>query len=145
MRIIIFTQCYWPDTVSVAQHLSELCERLAAEGHAITVLTSRFSYENKSITFSTRELHKKVNIYRTNHTSFGKKNHIGRALDFVTFIMSIGKYLINIKKTDYDLVMAMPPPPLLPFFASYIAKKRRYPLFIGQWIYNRVVLCNRLA
>tara|TARA_Y100001970_G_C14050784_1_gene758812 strand:- start:493 stop:777 length:285 start_codon:yes stop_codon:yes gene_type:complete len=87
MRIIIFTQCYWPDTVLVAQHLSELCDRLAYDGHLITVVKSRYSYEDKSITYKKLQIHNNVRIYRTNHTSFWEKTYIGRALDFITSLL----------------------------------------------------------
>ena len=34
-------------------------------------------------------LYNKVKIFRVKHTAFGKKYYIGRALDFITFIVSI--------------------------------------------------------
>ena len=33
MRICIISQCYWPDTASVAQHLEELCGELVKKNH----------------------------------------------------------------------------------------------------------------
>ena len=42
MNIVILTQVYFPDTVSVAQHLHDLCKELANRGHKVTVITSRF-------------------------------------------------------------------------------------------------------
>ena len=51
MNILIVSQCYWPDTASVAQHLDDLSQELSENGHKVHVLTSRFSYEDKSIKY----------------------------------------------------------------------------------------------
>ena len=71
-RIVIVSQCFWPDTASVAQHLSDLAEELSKNGHKIIVYTSIFSYENKSIRYSKNEFYKGIQIKRIYHSFFGK-------------------------------------------------------------------------
>ena len=129
MNFVIFSQCFWPDTVSVAQHLSDLAEELYKKGHVITVYTSRFSYEDKSIKYLKVENHNGIIIKRLYHTHFGKKWIIGRAIDFITFNLACLFPLLLLKKHRVDILIAMPPPPLLPFLASYIAKKKRISFF----------------
>ena len=85
MRILIISQCYWPDTASVAQHLGELCEALKENENEVVIVTSQFSYEDKSIRYSKYEIYKEVEINRIYHTHFGKNNIIGRLIDFLSF------------------------------------------------------------
>ena len=42
MKIVILSQSYYPDTVSVAQHLTDLAESLVEHGHKVHVVTSIF-------------------------------------------------------------------------------------------------------
>jgi len=127
MNFIVISQCYWPDTASVAQHLGELCQELTKRGHKVRVFASRFSYEDKSIKYSKFEIHKGVVISRLYHTHFGKKTIIGRAIDFITFNLSAFFPLLLAKSKHIDAIIAVPPPPLLPFIASVIAKKKSIP------------------
>lgn len=126
-KIVIVSQCFWPDTASVAQHLSDLADELSKEGHEINVYTSLFSYENKSIKYPKKETHKGILINRLYHSYFGKKSIIGRALDFISFNISVLVPLLFINKKNVDMVIAMPPPPMLPFLASFISRMKNIP------------------
>ncbi|MGE3821026.1 MAG: hypothetical protein AB7I30_16560, partial [Isosphaeraceae bacterium] len=44
-RILFINQYYWPDHASTAQHLTDLAESLAAEGHDCHVLCAQGSYK----------------------------------------------------------------------------------------------------
>ena len=127
MNILIVSQCYWPDTVSVAQHLDDLCRALMKKGHKIRVITSRFSYEDKSVRYPKYENQNGIIIKRLYHTHFGKKNILGRAIDFISFNFSAIIPLLKARTCAVDAIIAMPPPPLLPFFGSFIAKIKGIP------------------
>ena len=127
MRILVVSQCYWPDTASVAQHLGDLCQELSESDHKVRVFTSRFSYEDKSIKYPKVENHNGIFIRRLYHTHFGKKTIIGRAIDFISFNFSALFPLLLMKTNQTDAIIAMPPPPLLPFFGAFIAKIKGIP------------------
>ena len=85
MRFLIITQVFYPDTVSVSQHISDLAFKLSKEGHSVNVLTSIYPYEEKNRTYKLKECINGVNIERLYQSSFGKKNIIYRIIDFFTF------------------------------------------------------------
>ena len=43
---LMIVQAYWPDTVSSAQHVTDLCEALARDGASVTVICSGRMYES---------------------------------------------------------------------------------------------------
>ena len=44
-RLLFINQYYWPDHASTAQHLTDLAESLAAEGHECHVLCAQGRYQ----------------------------------------------------------------------------------------------------
>jgi colanic acid biosynthesis glycosyl transferase WcaI len=122
MRILIVTQVFFPDTVSVSQHLSDIAFELTQNGHSVTVFTSKYGYENKKIRFKSKEIISGVEIFRLSQSTFGKSNIISRLLDFFTFDLSLIYKLINIKNNEYDIVFGSTNPPLLSFLSIIISK-----------------------
>ena len=94
MRFLIISQVFYPDTVSVSQHISDLAFKLSKEGYSVNVLTSRYPYEEKNNTYKWKECINGVNIERLYQSSFGKKNIFSRIVDFFTFYCSITFKLI---------------------------------------------------
>ena len=125
MKILVISQVFYPDTVSVAQHLSDLCFALAKKGHEVKIITSRFPYEDKHIKYSSYEVFMNVIIKRIWSTGFGKNNIISRLLDFMTFNLSIYLQLLLIKRKSYDLIIGLTVPPLLSYFGTRLAKKKK--------------------
>jgi colanic acid biosynthesis glycosyl transferase WcaI len=86
MRILFINQCYWPDHVSTAQHLTDLAEGLARRGHEVTVLCSRNPYTGGGAVFSKEQRHHGVQIHRVATLGYGKKSGLkGRILDYLSF------------------------------------------------------------
>ncbi len=86
MKILFINQCYWPDHVSTAQHLTDLAEGLAARGHEITVLCSRNPYTGGGSVFPKLQRHHGVEIHRVATLGYGKQSGIkGRMLDYLSF------------------------------------------------------------
>ncbi len=124
MKVLILTGVYWPDTVSVAQHLSDLGDELAAAGHNVTVYTSRFAYDSDDV-YPDKEQHNGINIVRLKNTSFGKDTIFGRVMDFMTFNLLILWKLIWLRRGEYDAMIGLTVPPLLSYFGVMFAKIKR--------------------
>jgi len=103
MNILLITQVFYPDTVSVSQHLTDLAEKLVEDGHTVTVYTSCYPYEEKTTRYSRSEDYQGVKIVRLLQTSFGKGNTLSRLLDFFTFYFTISIKLLFLKKWVMDL------------------------------------------
>lgn len=127
MKILVLSQVYWPDNVAVAQHLADLCTHLSAKGHAVTVFTSQYPYEEpESGKYPLHEAQEGVTIKRLRNTGFGKKHIIGRLSDFFTFNMLIIWEMLFLKKGQFDVVLGLTSPPLLSFFGVFFAKLKGY-------------------
>lgn len=125
MRFLIISQVFYPDTVSVSQHISDLAFKLSKEGHSVNVLTSIYPYEEKNCTYKLKECINGVNIERLYHSSFGKKNIFSRIIDFFTFYCSISFKLIFLNRNKYDVILGTTVPPLLSFIGVIIAKLKK--------------------
>ena len=122
MRFLIITQVFYPDTVSVSQHLSDLAFKLIEEGYSVTVYTSCYPYEDKSHCYIKSENLQGVKIERLKQTSFGKGSIFFRILDFFTFYFSISIKLFLIKRKEFDVIIGTTVPPLLSFVGVLVSK-----------------------
>ena len=122
MKILVLTQVYWPDTVATAQHLADICTDLSKSGHDVTVLTSRFAYENTKEKYPARESHQGVRVIRLRNTGFGKATVLGRLMDFFTFNVLIFFRLIFLGRRQYDMILGMTSPPLVSWMGCLAAR-----------------------
>jgi glycosyltransferase involved in cell wall biosynthesis len=129
MNFLIISQVFWPDTASTAQHLFDLSEQLIQEGHYVTVYCSRHAYENNQIRFSKQENYRGIQIKRINNTRFGKKNTVGRLIDFGSFNLLLFFRLIALRKRSFDAMIGMTSPPLISFFGLYWARRKAIKFF----------------
>jgi colanic acid biosynthesis glycosyl transferase WcaI len=127
MRILIISQAFWPDTASVAQHMTDLAEEMIRAGQEINVFSSRYDYENNKIKFPSLENHQGIRIDRINNTGFGKKRVIGRLIDFFTFNLILFFRLIRIKKKEYGLILCTTSPPLVAYIALKFSRNKEIP------------------
>ena len=125
MNILIITQVYFPDTVSVSQHLTDFAERLASRGHSVEVLSSRFGYDSNDA-YSRKAQEKEVCINRIAHTNYNKNYFFFRALNFLTFNLAIFFNLLRIRRS-VDLVIGTTVPPFSALIGLWIAKIKRAP------------------
>jgi len=124
MRILFINQCYWPDHVSTAQHLTDLAEGLAARGHEITVLCSRNPYTGGGSVFPRHERHRGVAIHRVATLGYGKKAGIrGRTLDYLSFhFMALRK---GVRLPSPDVVVTLTSPLLVGVLGWLLALVKR--------------------
>jgi len=120
MKVLLLNQCFYPDVVSTAQHLTDLAEELAAGNHEVTVVASSRGYDDTQKRFAKRETWKGVSIRRIACTGFGKRNRWTRALDFGSFLLSCAARIVLLPKPD--LVVAMTSPPLISFLAALLVR-----------------------
>ena len=125
MRFLIITQVFYPDTVSVSQHISDLAFKLIEEGHSVTVLSSRYPYEEKTSIYKSKDCIKGVVIERLYQSSFGKKNILSRIADFSTFYCAITFKIFYLNRDKYDVILGTTVPPLLSFIGVVIAKWKK--------------------
>ena len=109
MYIKVLTQVYWPDDVSTAQHLVDLCEQLVEQGADVEVIASYRKYEDRSIKFPISETRNGVRIKRLRDTGFGKGTVLGRILDFASYNFLLFFAILFGKKPDLYLGMTSPP------------------------------------
>ena len=122
MKILLISQVFYPDTVSVSQHLTDLSISLVNRGHEVSVYTSNYPYESKKNKFSSKENFKGINIFRVKQTGFGKGKTIYRLIDFFTFYISILFKLLFIKDKEFDIVIGTSVPPMLAVVGVFISK-----------------------
>jgi colanic acid biosynthesis glycosyl transferase WcaI len=127
MRIFVLTGVYWPDTVSVAQHLGDLCEALQKDGHQVTVLTSRWAYDEPDVSYQLRETHHGVEIQRIRSSKFDKSSTYQRVVNFMSFNLLTFWHLLWLPSRKYDIMIGLTVPPLVSFFGVFFSRIKRIP------------------
>jgi glycosyltransferase involved in cell wall biosynthesis len=120
LKFLLLNQCFYPDVVSTAQHLTDLAKELTARGHDVTVVTGDRGYDDPAVRFPRRERWKKITILRVPSLSLGKNSKWRRGLGFATFLASCAFRLLTLPR--FDVVVALTSPPLISFLASLFVK-----------------------
>ncbi|HEX7329888.1 MAG TPA: glycosyltransferase family 4 protein [Pyrinomonadaceae bacterium] len=120
MKILLLNQCFYPDVVSTAQHLTDLANALTEGGHEVTVVASDRGYDDPAVRFPRRERWNGIEIIRIRSGSFGKSSKWRRALNFGTFLLACSLRLLTLGR--FDLVVALTSPPLISFVAALFVK-----------------------
>ena len=108
-RLLFVNQYYWPDHASTAQHLTDLAESLAAQGHEVHVLCSRGGYKPGTERPPTRESHNGVEIHRVEATSMGRKTTMHRMVDYLSFYLRATLAALFLPKADVVVTLTTPP------------------------------------
>ena len=120
MRILLLNQCFYPDVVSTAQHLTDLATALASRGHKVTVVASDRGYDDPAMRFARYEQWNGVEIIRIPYLSLGKKSRWRRAFNFGSFLLLCALRLLTLRR--FDVVVALTSPPLISFLAALFVK-----------------------
>src|SRR3982751_5694764 len=120
MKILLLNQCFYPDVVSTAQHLTDLAVELSAQGHEVTVIASRRGDDDPAISFKSKETWRGVQVIRIPTLGLGKKRRWSRAADFASFIFFCLCRLLVVP--GQDAVIALTSPPLISFIGALFAK-----------------------
>jgi colanic acid biosynthesis glycosyl transferase WcaI len=120
MKVLLLNQCFYPDVVSTAQHLTDLALELVNKGHEVTVVASSRGYDDPERQFAKREAWKGVTVIRIPCTGFGKKSRWRRVVDFGSYLTNCALRVVLLPK--FDLVVAMTSPPLISFLAAMLVR-----------------------
>ena len=123
MKILLLNQVFYPDVVATAQYLTDLASELSAQGHEVTVISSRRAYEHPETIYPAREKWRGVRINRIFSTRFGKGAKWRRAADFASFLFFCCNRLLFLPR--HDVVIALTTPPLISFLGACRAKLKR--------------------
>lgn len=116
MRILLLNQCFYPDVVSTAQHLTDLARGLAERGHEVTVIASDRGYDDPTCRFPRRESWNNIELIRIPSLSLGKESKVKRALNFASFLAVCSFRLFTLG--NFDTVVALTSPPLISWLAA---------------------------
>jgi glycosyltransferase involved in cell wall biosynthesis len=130
MKVLLINQCFYPDVVSSAQHLTDLALELAQSGHRVTVLAGRRGYDDPDTRFPKKEVWEGISIIRIPSTGLGKGSRFARTVDFGSFLLSCLARLLILPR--FDAVVAMTSPPLISFLGALFAflKRERFYCWI---------------
>jgi colanic acid biosynthesis glycosyl transferase WcaI len=121
-RILFINQYYWPDHASTAQHLTDLAESLAEQGHEVHVLCSRGGYKPGQPARPAQELHNGVTIHRVGATSLGRRSLWKRYADYLSFYALAGVRAWALPR--FDLVVTLTTPPLIGLVGTLMRRLR---------------------
>ena len=110
-RLLFINQYYYPDHASTAQHLTDLVESLAAEGHECHVVCAQACYKPGSPRPSSFEIHNGVQIHRVPATSLGRKSTLRRMIDYLSFYARAAALAVQLPR--FDVVVTLTTPPII--------------------------------
>jgi glycosyltransferase involved in cell wall biosynthesis len=120
MRVLLLNQCFHPDHVSTAQHLTDLAVGLAEAGHQVTAVASSRGYDDPTRRFPVRETWKGIDIHRIWTPGLGKKAKWRRLVDFATFWLNAARILVFMPR--HDVTICLTSPPLISTLGTVAAK-----------------------
>jgi putative colanic acid biosynthesis glycosyltransferase WcaI len=120
LKILLLNQCFYPDVVSTAQHLTDLATALVSRGHQVTVIASDRGYDDPAVRFKRHERWNGIEIIRIPSLSFGKNGKWRRAFNFGSFLLVCSLRLLTLR--GFDLTIALTSPPLISFLAALFVK-----------------------
>lgn len=123
MKIVFVNRFFHPDVSATSQMLSDLAFALADEGRSVVVISSRHGYTDRLQRFLSREHIGGVDIYRVWTCGFGRTKLVGRALDYVSFLLSSSLRLMLVVRPG-DIVVAKTDPPVLSALAYLVCALR---------------------
>ena len=116
MKILLLNQAFHPDVVSTGQHATDLALRLQASGHDVTVVASRYGYDDPDRAFPHCENWRGISIHRISMLRLGKSSRWRRALAFGSFFAGCLTRILLMPR--FDLVIALTSPPLISALAA---------------------------
>ena len=122
-RLIFVNRFFFPDHSATSQILSDLAFDLTGAGRTVHVVTSRQIYDDAKAALPTDEIVNGVHVHRVASTRFGRSALFGRALDYLSFYRSVGRYLTELAPQGGDVIIAKTDPPLVAVVAMAAARR----------------------
>lgn len=125
MKLLILSEYFYPDKSSTPKVLTELAEDIVKNGIEVDVITSNSSYRSQNRDLKAREIHEGINIKRVYSSKFNRNKALGRIINYLTFLVS--SFINTIIKNDYDYILLVSNPPVLPIIGYVVNKIRKKP------------------
>jgi colanic acid biosynthesis glycosyl transferase WcaI len=122
-RLIFINRYFHPDQSATSRLLSDLAFALADAGHDILILTSQQRYDDPDARLPACEVRGRVKVQRLAGTRFGRMRLLGRAIDYLSFYISMVVTLLKLARAG-DSIVPMTDPPMLGLFAGPIARRK---------------------
>ncbi len=122
-RFLFVNQYYWPDHASTAQHLTDLAESLAEQGHEVHVLCSRRGSRPGGPSRPKCEERHGVTIHRVGATAFGRSSTLRRMTDYLSF--HLGALFRALRLPRFDVVVTLTTPPLIALIGVLLRRLRK--------------------
>lgn len=119
-RIIFVNRFYFPDGSATSQILTELTTDLCAD-FSISVVTSRKLSNDPALWLPSRELINGVDVHRIWTTRLGHASLWRRAVDYLSFHVSLSWFLLR-RVQPGDVVVLKTDPPLLQLFHTSLIR-----------------------
>ncbi len=120
MKVLLLNQCFHPDHVATAQHLTDLALELVKRGHQVTVVASSRGYDDPGIRYPVRETWRGIDIRRIWTPGLGKKAKWRRLVDFAMFWGNAKRILFFLPRQDVTVCLTSPP--LISTLGTIVAK-----------------------
>lgn len=127
MKLIVVSEFFYPYKTSTQKIMTELCEDFVQYGLDVEVLTTKNAYREKKQILKSKDKYKGINIKRVFSTGFNRDSKIGRIFNYITFITSVFVNLII--KSNYDRILFVSNPPLVPYIGYLINKLKKKEYF----------------
>ncbi|MDB6140167.1 MAG: hypothetical protein JWO94_3239, partial [Verrucomicrobiaceae bacterium] len=109
LRILLLNQCFHPDHVSSAQHLTDLALGLVAAGHEVTAVAASRGYDNPGLRYPVSEVWQGIQIQRIWTPGLGKTAKWRRLVDFGMFWVNATFILLTQRRHDVTICLTSPP------------------------------------
>ena len=122
-RLLFINQYYYPDHASTAQHLTDLVESLAAEGHECHVVCAQGGYKPGAPRPPAFEVYNGVNIHRVPATSLGRKSTPRRMTDYLSFYARAASLAMRLPR--FDVVVTLTTPPIIGLVGTILRRIKK--------------------
>lgn len=113
MKILIVHRHYWPDTTPQATILRSIAKRWTEDGHDVTAFAGQPSYNDAAVQkLPRRDQLDGSEVRRARLLPETKANYKARAVNYGAFLLQAAAHVL--RRRDYDLVVGLTTPPLLP-------------------------------
>lgn len=125
MKLLILSEYFYPDKSSTPKVLTELAEDIVKNNIEVDVITSSNSYRGQNSDLKKSEVYEGINIKRVYSSKFNRNKTLGRLINYLSFLVSA--FINTIIKKDYDYILLVSNPPVLPIIGYVVNKIRSRP------------------
>ena len=126
MHIVLLNQYFPPDEAPTGLMLATVALELRDMGHQVTIFCAEGGYARTQAAPSEVEDQtgkEGIFIYRTRSTRFGRKSHIGKIADYLTYYFTVS-FKLATHRPKPDRIVALTTPPYLSILARLFSRIR---------------------